>query len=62
MGSFNFPESVLLGELYAQALEAAGYRVVRELNLGTRELVAPAVILTPETALAMKPIFAKLTE
>ncbi|MGE5459871.1 MAG: ABC transporter substrate-binding protein [Solirubrobacterales bacterium] len=44
VGSFNFPESVLLGELYAQALETAGYRVVRELNLGTRELVAPAVI------------------
>jgi osmoprotectant transport system substrate-binding protein len=44
VGSFNFPESVLLGELYAQALETAGYRVVRELHLGTRELVAPAVI------------------
>lgn len=44
VASFNFPESVLLAELYAQALEGAGYRVERELDLGTRELVAPAII------------------
>lgn len=44
VASFNFPESVLLAELYAQALEAAGYRVERELDLGTRELVAPALV------------------
>ena len=43
VASFNFPESVLLAELYAQALEGAGYRVERELDLGTRELVAPAL-------------------
>jgi osmoprotectant transport system substrate-binding protein len=43
VGSFNFPESVLLAELYAQAMEAAGYRVERELGLGTRELVIPAL-------------------
>ena len=43
VASFNFSESVLLAELYAQALEAAGYRVERELDLGTRELVAPAL-------------------
>jgi osmoprotectant transport system substrate-binding protein len=43
IGSFNFTESVLLSELYAQALEAGGIEVVRELNLGPRELVEPAL-------------------
>ena len=43
VGSFNFPESVLIGELYAQALEASHFRVLRRLNLGTRELVDPAL-------------------
>lgn len=41
VGSFNFHESVLLGELYAQALEASGFRVLRELDLGPRELADP---------------------
>jgi osmoprotectant transport system substrate-binding protein len=60
VASFNFPESELLAEIYAQALEAAGIPVRRELDLGTRELVQPAlrqhlVDLVPEylgTALA----------
>jgi osmoprotectant transport system substrate-binding protein len=43
IGSFNFGESVLLAELYAQALEARGVRVDRELALGPRELVTPAL-------------------
>jgi osmoprotectant transport system substrate-binding protein len=43
VASFNFPESRLLAELYAQALEAAGFRVIRAPNLGTRELVEPAL-------------------
>ncbi len=43
VASFNFPESVLLAEIYAQAMEAAGYRVEREHELGTRELVIPAL-------------------
>lgn len=43
VASFNFPESILLAELYAQAMESAGYRVERELALGTRELVIPAL-------------------
>jgi osmoprotectant transport system substrate-binding protein len=55
IGSFNFEESVLLAELYAQALEAQGFRVVRQLGLGPRELVIPAletglVELVPEYA------------
>jgi osmoprotectant transport system substrate-binding protein len=43
VGSFNFGESVLLAELYAQALEAHGIRVEREFGLGPRELVEPAL-------------------
>lgn len=41
--SFNFPESRLLTEIYAQALEGAGIPVRRELDLGSRELVGPAL-------------------
>jgi len=43
VASFNFPESELVGEIYAQALERAGVRVHRELGLGPRELVLPAL-------------------
>jgi len=34
IGSKNFPEQFILGEIYAQSLEAAGYAVKKELNLG----------------------------
>lgn len=34
LGSKNFTEQQVLGEVYAQALEAAGYTVKREFNLG----------------------------
>lgn len=43
VGSKNFTESVLLGELLAQKLEAAGCRVDRRLNLGG-SLVCDAAI------------------
>jgi osmoprotectant transport system substrate-binding protein len=43
VGAFNFPESRLLAEVYAQALEAAGLDVRRAFELGTRELVEPAL-------------------
>ena len=43
VASFNFPESVILAEIYAQALEDAGYTVERNLNLGSRELIFPDV-------------------
>ena len=39
VGSKNFTEQFILGEIYAQALEAAGYQVKKELNLGS-EVVA----------------------
>jgi len=43
VGSFDFAESVLLAELYSQALEARGIRVVRAFGLGPREFVGPAL-------------------
>jgi osmoprotectant transport system substrate-binding protein len=43
VASFDFPESVLVGEIYAQALEDKGIAVRRELGLGPRELVLPAL-------------------
>jgi osmoprotectant transport system substrate-binding protein len=43
IGSTNFTEQVILAELYAGALEAAGYRVDRQLQLGSRETVEPAL-------------------
>jgi len=43
IASFNFPESVLLAEIYAQALEGEGFAVKRQLGLGPRELVEPSL-------------------
>jgi osmoprotectant transport system substrate-binding protein len=44
VASFNFAESELVAEIYARALEHAGVPVRRELNLGPRELVQPALL------------------
>ncbi|MDP8959798.1 MAG: ABC transporter substrate-binding protein [Actinomycetota bacterium] len=43
VASFNFAESEILAEIYAQALEAEGYPVETNLNLGSREIVKPAL-------------------
>lgn len=43
VGSFNFPESQILANIYAQALDAAGYPVDLRLNIGAREVVQPAM-------------------
>jgi osmoprotectant transport system substrate-binding protein len=43
IASFDFPESRLLSEIYAQALESEGFRVKRAFGLGPRELVEPAL-------------------
>ena len=43
IGSTNFYEQGILAELYAQALENSGYTVERKLNLGSREIVQPAL-------------------
>jgi osmoprotectant transport system substrate-binding protein len=44
VGSFDFPESVVLAYLYAGALSARGYQVRVLAHLGSRELVEPALM------------------
>lgn len=43
IGSKNFPEQEILGEIYAQALKAAGYKAKSELNLGSETVAHQAV-------------------
>lgn len=43
IGSKNFPEQEILGEIYAQALAAAGYKVKSDLNLGSETVAHQAV-------------------
>ncbi|MEX0795392.1 MAG: ABC transporter substrate-binding protein [Acidimicrobiia bacterium] len=43
VGSFAFNESVIVAEIYAQALEAEGFEVERKHSLGNREVVKPAL-------------------
>src|SRR5205085_6585987 len=64
VGSFNFPESTILLELYAQILEANGYTIERHAGLGTREIVEPAlesgqIDLVPEYLATLEAFLAK---
>ena len=43
IGSKNFTEQKVLGEIYAQGLEAAGYTVNKDLNLGDEKTALAAV-------------------
>ena len=43
VGSKNFSEQIILGEIYAQALEAAGYDVEERLNLGSERVALRAL-------------------
>jgi glycine betaine/choline ABC-type transport system substrate-binding protein len=43
IGSKNFDEQFILGEIYAQALEAAGYTVNTDLNLGSEQIALRAL-------------------
>jgi len=43
VGSKNFTEQFILGEIYAQALEAAGYDVKKDLNLGSEQIALRAL-------------------
>ena len=43
VGSAEFPEAALLGEIYAQALEAKGVSVTRQFNIGSRETYLKAI-------------------
>jgi glycine betaine/choline ABC-type transport system substrate-binding protein/ABC-type proline/glycine betaine transport system permease subunit len=43
VGSKNFTEQFILGEIYAQALQAAGYKVKKQLNLGSEQIALKAL-------------------
>lgn len=43
VGSFAFPESEILGNMYALALENAGFEVETQFNLGPRQTTIPAL-------------------
>jgi osmoprotectant transport system substrate-binding protein len=44
VGSANFPESELLGQIYADALQGKGVKVTTKFNIGTREVYYPEVV------------------
>ena len=43
VGSANFQESVILADIYAEALKAKGVKVSTKLNIGSREAYLPAL-------------------
>lgn len=43
VGSANFPEQLIVANMYADVLECAGATVERRLNLGSREVIYPAI-------------------
>jgi glycine betaine/choline ABC-type transport system substrate-binding protein/ABC-type proline/glycine betaine transport system permease subunit len=43
IGSKNFTEQFILGEIYAQSLQAAGYKVKKQLNLGSEQIALKAL-------------------
>jgi glycine betaine/choline ABC-type transport system substrate-binding protein len=43
IGSKNFTEEFILGNVYAQALKAAGYKVKTQLNLGSEQIALKAL-------------------
>lgn len=43
VGSADFPESKIIAEIYAQALEANGFTIRRQYGIGSRETYIPAV-------------------
>ena len=58
VGSVNFPENVLLADIYGKALQAAGASVTIQTGLGTRQTVEPGlesgqVDLVPEYAASL---------
>jgi osmoprotectant transport system substrate-binding protein len=58
VGSVNFPENVLLADIYGKALQAAGASVTIKTGLGTRQTVEPGlesgqVDLVPEYAASL---------
>jgi osmoprotectant transport system substrate-binding protein len=64
VGSADFPESALLAEIYAGALEAKGIEVKKTLNIGSREAYIPAlqdgsIDLIPEYTGVLRDYFKK---
>ncbi|KQU65541.1 glycine/betaine ABC transporter substrate-binding protein [Phycicoccus sp. Root101] len=64
VGSADFPESALLAEIYAGALEAKGVKVTKKLNIGAREAYIPAlqdgsIDLIPEYTGVLRDYFKK---
>jgi osmoprotectant transport system substrate-binding protein len=43
VGAVQFAENQIVAEMYAQVLEQAGYSVDRQLDLGSREIIQPAI-------------------
>lgn len=43
VGSKNFGENIIIGEIYAQALEHAGFTVERHMNLGSTQIAMAAM-------------------
>lgn len=43
VGSKNFTEAFILGEIYAQSLQAAGYKIKTQLNLGSEQIAYKAL-------------------
>jgi glycine betaine/choline ABC-type transport system substrate-binding protein/ABC-type proline/glycine betaine transport system permease subunit len=43
IGSKNFTEEFILGEIYAQSLQAAGYNIKKQLNLGSEQIALKAL-------------------
>ena len=43
VGSADFPESKIVAEIYAQALEANGFTIARRFGIGSRETYIPAI-------------------
>jgi len=44
IAAFNFSESAILANIYGKALQPKGYKVTFKPNLGTREVVQPALL------------------
>ena len=64
VGSANFPENVLLAQMYAAALTAKGVKVTTKLSIGSRETYIPAlkdgsIDLLPEYNGALLSYFSK---
>jgi glycine betaine/choline ABC-type transport system substrate-binding protein/ABC-type proline/glycine betaine transport system permease subunit len=43
IGSKNFTEQFILGEIYAQSLKAAGFKIKKQLNLGSEQIALKAL-------------------